>query len=415
MLFTANYNHNITNNVDTASRAYNWRGDFYEKGSRGEQSYQNSESKNKNWNGTLKMNYHIGQAHTFTFSHVISDFERTSRSTVGSSSKFTDFTIPKITRKNVSGLSYRLMPSEKWNVSAFAKYYRQYNKGPVSQNTDGIGNYINLSNTASSLGYGAAGTYFLWKDLQVKLSYEKAFRLPTTDELFGDEDLEAGKINLKPEKSDNINLSFSYNHQFGRHGLYAEAGLIYRDTKDYIKRGLDVLGGTSYGYYENHGHVRTKGYNLSLLYSFSRWFDIGGTFNSIDTRDYEKYLAGSSLQESMHYKVRMPNLPYRYANINANFYWNDLFVKGNVLSIGYDSYWQHDFPLYWENLGDKESKNIVPEQFSHNLSLSYTMKHGRYNVSFECRNFTDARLFDNFSLQKAGRAFYGKFRVFFGK
>ncbi|MDE6985544.1 MAG: TonB-dependent receptor, partial [Bacteroides acidifaciens] len=230
-----------------------------------------------------------------------------------------------------------------------------------------------------------------------------------------DEDLEAGKMNLKPEKSDNVNLSFSYNHQFGKHGLYAEAGLIYRDTKDYIKRGLDVLGGTSYGYYENHGHVRTKGYNLSLLYSFSHWFDIGGTFNSIDTRDYEKFLAGSSLQESMHYKVRMPNLPYRYANINANFYWNDLFVKGNVLSIGYDSYWQHDFPLYWENLGDKDSKNMVPEQFSHNLSLSYTMKNGRYNVSFECRNFTDAQLFDNFSLQKAGRAFYGKFRVFFGK
>lgn len=152
-----------------------------------------------------------------------------------------------------------------------------------------------------------------------------------------------------------------------------------------------------------------------MLYSFSRWFDIGGTFNSIDTRDYEKFLAGSSLQESMHYKVRMPNLPYRYANINANFYWNDLFVKGNVLSIGYDSYWQHDFPLYWENLGDKDSKNMVPEQFSHNLSLSYTMKNGRYNVSFECRNFTDAQLFDNFSLQKAGRAFYGKFRVFFGK
>ena len=415
LLLTANYNHNLTNNVDTASRAYNWRGEFYERGSRGEQSYQNSESKNKNWNGTLRMNYHIGEAHTFTFSHVVSDFERTSRSIIGASSKFTDFSIPKITRKNVSGLSYRLMPSDKWNISAFAKHYRQYNKGPVSQSTDGIGNYINLSNTVSAFGYGAAGTYFLWKDFQVKLSYEKAFRLPTTDELFGDEDLEAGKVNLKPEKSDNLNLSFSYNYQFGKHGVYAEAGLIYRDTKDYIKRGLDVLGGTSYGYYENHGHVRTKGYNLSLLYSFSHWFDVGGTFNCIDTRDYEKYLAGTSLQESMHYKVRMPNLPYRYANINANFHWNDLFIKGNVLTIGYDSYWQHDFPLYWENIGDKDSKNMVPEQFSHNLSLSYTMKNGRYNVSFECQNFTDAQLFDNFSLQKAGRAFYGKFRVFFGR
>lgn len=415
LLLTANYNHNITHNVDTASRAYNWRGEFYEKGSRGEQSYQNSESKNRNWNGTLKMNYYITDVHTFTFSHVVSDFERKSRAAVGASSQFTDFTIPKITRKNISGLSYRLMPSEKWNVSAFAKYYRQYNKGPVSQNADGVGNYINLSYTASSFGYGAAATYFIGKDFQVKLSYEKAFRLPTTDELFGDEDLEAGRINLKPEKSDNLNLNFSYNRRFGKHELYAEAGLIYRDTKDYIKRGLDVFGGTGYGYYENHGHVKTKGYNLSLLYSFSHWLDVGGTFNNIDVRDYEKYLAGASMQESMHYKVRMPNLPYRYANIRANLHWKDLFAEGNVLSVGYDSYWQHDFSLYWENIGDKETKNRVPEQFSHNLSLSYTMKNGRYNLSFECRNLADAPLFDNFSLQKAGRAFYGKFRVLLGK
>ena len=32
-----------------------------------------------------------------------------------------------------------------------------------------------------------------------------------------------------------------------------------------------------------------------------------------------------------------------------------------------------------------------------------------------CRNLTDARLYDNFSLQKAGRAFYAKVRVNLGK
>ena len=50
----------------------------------------------------------------------------------------------------------------------------------------------------------------------------------------------------------------------------------------------------------------------------------------------------------------------------------------------------------------------------HNLTLSYGIKNGRYNISFECRNFTDAKLYDNFSLQKAGRAFYGKLRIYFG-
>lgn len=415
IVLTANYNHNITQNVDTAARGYNWRGQWWPTTSRGEQSFQNSESKNTNWNGTFTANYRIGKTHVFTFNHVMNDFKRTTRAYEGTSSRLTDYTIPKITRKNISGLSYRFMPSDRWNASVFAKYYNQYNRGPISTSTDGIGNYVNRSQTNSSWGYGAAGTYFIVKDLQLKLSYEKAYRLPTTDELFGDEDLEAGKTNLRPENSDNFNFNASYNFNInGKHQFYADASLIYRDTKDYIKRGLDKFGGLQYGIYENHGHVKTKGYNVTLRYSYDRWFSMGGTYNSIDTRDYEKYFAEGTSQESMHYKVRLPNVPYRYANFDANFYWHNLLNKGNTLTITYNNFWQHEFPLYWENIGKKESKMYVPEQFSHNLTLTYSLKGGRYNFSLECRNLTDEKLYDNFSLQKAGRAFYGKVRVYFG-
>ncbi len=106
------------------------------------------------------------------------------------------------------------------------------------------------------------------------------------------EDLEAGRADLRPERSDNFNLNLSYDGRFGKHGLYADVSLIYRNTKDYIKRGLGKHGSTQYGIYENHGHVRTKGYNVSLRYSFARWFDLGGTWNSIDTRDYERRWTG---------------------------------------------------------------------------------------------------------------------------
>lgn len=119
------------------------------------------------------------------------------------------------------------MPSERWNLSVFGKYYNQYNSGPVSTSASGTSDYILLTNTTNALGYGAAGTYFLLKGVQVKLSYERAYRLPTTDELFGDEDLELGSIGLKPEKSDNLNLNLNYSHQWNTHGLYAEGGLVY--------------------------------------------------------------------------------------------------------------------------------------------------------------------------------------------
>lgn len=412
LTMTVNYNNNITHNIDVSSLAYNWAGKSYDKGSKGEQSYQRSKSLNKNWNTTWNMNYRVGSRNTFTLNHVFSSFERTSRRTEGAESVLTNFDIPKITRKNISGLSYRFVPTDKWNFATFVKYYNQYNKGPVSTSADGVGNYINLSYVVGSCGYGAAGTYYIMEGLQTKFSYEKAYRLPTNDELFGDEDLEAGKTELKPENSHNLNFNLNYGRQFGKHGIYVESCLIYRDIKDYIKRGIGKHGALEYGMFENHGHVKTKGYNISLRYSYSHWINVGGTFNSIDTRDHERYIAGGTQQESMHYKVRLPNVPYMYANMDATFIWRDLFEKGNHLSMTYESFWQHDFPLYWENIGDPDSKAMVPEQFSQNINLTYSIKKGKYNISLECQNLTDAKLYDNFSIQKAGRAFYGKLRIY---
>lgn len=415
LTLTANYNHNITRNIDTAARAYNWLGQYYVKEERGEQSYQNSLSRNTNWNLTLNLNYRISHRHTLTLNHVTSDFRRTSRSYTGTSSVLSDFDIPKLTRKHISGLSYRLIPSERWNLSLFGKYYRQYNRGPVSQSADGVGDYVNREQTTSAWGYGAAGTWYILRELQLKLSYEKALRLPTTDELFGDEDLEAGRGDLRPERSDNCNLNLSYTLPLGRQRLYLEGSLLYRNTRDYIKRGLDKHGSTQYGIYENHGHVRTRGVTFTARYEPARWLSLGGTFSNIDTRDYEKRWTGSSAQESLHYKVRLPNIPYRYASFDLGLTWHDLFARGSVLRLTYDNFWQHDFPLTWENIGDSATKARVPEQFAHNLALSCSLMEGRYNLSLECRNLTDERLYDNFSLQKAGRAFYVKLRVHFGE
>ena len=412
---TVNYNHNITHNIDTASYKYNWLGDRKYTGSPGEQSNQNNEQKNTNWNGTFTAHYRIGTAHAFTLNHVLSTFRRTTRSYVAGSSRLSDFSTPKRTRKNVTGLSYRFIPSERWNATVFGKYYNQYNEGPVSQSDDGIGDYKLFSRRTNAFGYGAAGTYFILKGLQAKLSYEKAYRLPTNDELFGDDDLEAGRAELRPEKSDNVNLNLSYDPQFGQHGLYVEGGLIYRYTKDYIRRGLDRVGDLNFGIYENHGRVKTKGYNVSVRYNYSHWLSLGGTWNSMDSRDDEKTRAEGTQQAALTYGQRIPNLPYRYANFDASLFWHDLLGKGNVLSLSYDSYYQHEFPLYWEAFGNPETKRRVPTQFSHNLTLSYSVKGGRYSFALECRNLTDEKLYDNYSLQKAERAFYGKVRVCFGK
>lgn len=411
VVLTANYNKNMTNNVDTSSYEYNWRGEMRPLRMPGEQSYQNTRSDNNNWNGTLTANYRIGKAHTFTFNHVINAFRRSNQSLLNEDSEAN--AIPKETRKNISGLSYRLMPTEHWNLSVFGKYYNQFIAGPVATSS-AQDDYIRTTNSVSAMGYGAAGTYFILKSLQAKLSYEKAYRLPTNEEMFGDEDLETGDISLKPENSDNVNLNLSYNETFGKHSVYVEGGLIYRNTKDYIQRNISDLSGGKYGAtYVNHGRVETKGYNISVRYGFANWVSVGGNFTQMNVRDNVKTVTSGTNQESLTYGARMPNLPYQFANSDVTFYWRNLWKKGNTLSVTYDNLYMHSFPLYSEAVGS-ESEFVVPTQFSHNLTLSYGVQNGRYNISFECRNLTNEKLYDNFSLQKAGRAFYGKVRVYFG-
>lgn len=413
LTLSANYNRNATTNVDTAHNKYNWLGERQPLNTPGEQSRQYSRADNDNWNATATMNYRLGRIHTFTLNHVLSTFRRNNTSLLAAEAQ-TD-PIAKQTRKNITGLAYRLMPSERWNLSVFGKHYSQYVAGPMAED-DTDSNYVRTSRTVSSWGYGAAGTYFLVEGLQAKLSYERAYRLPTIEEMFGDEDLESGQISLRPESSHNVNFSLSYARTLGSHSFYVEGGLVYRDTHDYIQRNVqDLSGGKENATYINYGNVLTKGYNLSARYSLGLWLSLGGNFTQMDVRDNEPYQIGSTgnAVENLGYRSRMPNVPYRFADFDANFYWRDLGGRGNQLTLTYDNQWTHSFSYYSEVIGSS-SDYIVPDQFAHNLTLSYSVKDGRYNFSVECRNLTDENLYDNFSLQKAGRAFYGKVRVYFG-
>ena len=412
VVLTANYNRNATFNVDTASYEWNWHGDRRPLRTPGEQSLQHTRMDNDNWNGTLTVNYRIRRAHVLTFNHVFNAFERNSTSLLTDVSN--ENAIPMRTRKGITGLSYRLMLSEWWNVTVFGKHYAQYVSGPLATDANAT-DFVRTTRRVSSWGYGAAGTWFAMPGLQVKVSYEKAYRLPTITEMFGDGDLEQDNIAIRPERSHNVNAGVSYGRSFGRHGVYAEAGFVYRGTSDYIERELQGLSGGKTGAgYVNHGRVTTRGCNASARYTFGRWIAVWGNFTYMDIRDRQRQAVAGSAQQSATYGERIPNLPYLFANADAAFTWHGLGGKGNVLTVGYDNNYTHSFSRYAPNLGRDKDKYKVPRQFSHNVSVSYGIRDGRYNFSIECRNLTDERLYDNFKLQRPGRAFYGKVRIAFG-
>lgn len=330
-----------------------------------------------------------------------------------------------VRQKTVFGEKHRyghsLMPSleyskrnllvEGLNVVLTANYNRN-----STVNVDTARYQYNWLGERHELNSPGEQSYFILPELQVKLSYEKAYRLPTIEEMFGDEDLESGDIGMRPENSDNLNLNISWSGKMGDHSLYAEGSLVFRDTKDYIQRNVqDLSGGRENATYTNYGKVLTKGYNLSVRYMFRNVLSVGGNFTQMDVRDNEKYQIGTTggVVENLGYKARISNVPYRFADYDVTFYWHRLGGRGNLLTLTYDSQYTHRFSYYPEIFGSVNDF-YVPNQFAHNLTLSYSMKEGRYNFSLECRNFTNEKLYDNFSLQKAGRAFYAKFRVSLG-
>lgn len=257
MTINANYNRNRTTNVDTASVKYNWVGETAPLNAPGEQFLQNSCAINNNWSASATVNYRLGSPHVITVNNVFNTFNRINENLLTDVPQKDEFS--KVTSKNIVGLSYRYTPNAKFNLTAFGKYYHQYVSGPIAT-TASQDVYQLTSHSIDNFGYGAAGTWFIPWGFQMKASYEKAYRLPTIEEMFGDEDLEMGDMTLKPESSHNLNLNLSYNAVFGNNTIYAEAGFIYRDTRDYIQRNILALsGGKSAATYINYGKVATKG------------------------------------------------------------------------------------------------------------------------------------------------------------
>ena len=130
-------------------------------------------------------------------------------------------------------------------------------------------------------------------------------------------------------------------------------------------------------------------------------------------RSMTKYVSDTQ-RESKNYKERIPAIPYMYGNGEAGVMFRDLFMKGSLLDIHYMMSYVHDFSYEWNSYNNEELN--VPTQLSHDLFVSYNFgKKSEFTVSAECTNIFDARLYDNFKMQKPGRAFAVKFSYNFSK
>ncbi|MDG3581226.1 TonB-dependent receptor [Galbibacter pacificus] len=405
----ANYNFGQEKNIDTLHRRYNWFGQYKEYDNPGgERSYSLYEYRNNTGIATASFDYELSQNHKFSLSNTFNTFNRKGEDQLDPDSEI--YEQPRKTIKNILGLGYGY-EAENWSANIFAKQYFQQNKFSQSYNPSGdYGDiaYRDQTNKFSYLGYGLALTHFFNDDFQIKASFEKSYRMPETEELYGDLVNLQGNIDLKPEQSYNYNLGASYWWHMGtQHHINLNANGFYRDASDFIRPVLN--NNQTMQVMDNLGSVTNLGIESEIRYQYREKFSAGVNVTYQNLRNNTKYEGGQTT-ESVVYRDRIPNMPYLYGNADMSYTFQNVGGTGNLLSIGYNMLYVHAFYLYWPSLGD--DKFDIPEQISQDFNITYTWKED-LQFTFECRNIFNKKLYDNFSLQKPGRSFTGKIRYTF--
>ena len=395
------YDLTTTNVVDEENRIYSWDGSYRIKPTKGEAMYQNTLFEGKTAYVAAHLDYWLSEKHFLQLTHTFSHYYRLTKSQL-----FTPFSsdadfMDRINQKNITGLSYKYVPNDQWTVLAFGKYYAAKVTGPAVVSGHGyLSVYEDHTERTNALGVGIGSSYEFSKELLAKLSYEKSYRLPNDRELFGDGDLEIGANQLRPEHSENLNVNLSWQPETNGHALLAEGGFALRYIQDYIIRNVASTGAATS---KNHGKVLTLGGDFTLRYFYQKTFSVGGNLSYMDMRNRERKNTNGA--DSVTYGDRVPNMPYLFGSADATYTFDSLLTQDDGLTLGYNLAYTHEFFLSWQSEG---AKITVPTQLSHDLSLTYTAPRNKYTLSVEVKNFTDALLYDNYSLQKAGRAFYVK-------
>lgn len=399
---TANYNFGKSKNIDDSNRFYNWLGEYIEKDAKGEFNYSRRHFKNENASVNANINYTLKEKHAFTLNNVLNYFKR--KDWDNAEPQATD-NFPSETIKDILGAGYSFKPTEDWSISAFSKYY--YNQVKEYADPNSSGSFEHIQASTEDLGYGLAGSYFITENLQLKTSYEKAFRLPTSRELFGaGNDFELGNPDLKSESSDNFNLGLNYTFfPAKKHLINIDGSFIYRDIKDFIRQVPDPSDGVLKP--GNEASVKNRGVDIGLTYKYDQLFSVENNLTYQDLRNKLKYKTGKNVVSTI-YNDRIPNLPYLYGNSTATLYLQDLLTKKDNFSISYHFNYIHNFDYSYESYGGVK----IPTQVAHDIGIDYSLQNGRYNFSFLAGNILDEKLYDNFSLEKPGRHFSIKFRYF---
>lgn len=316
-----------------------------------------------------------------------------------------------VVTKHILSLTYsQSFFDARWQTSYFVKDY--INSLSIRQSDDIVitgSDKIDKDKTKNYWGAGVGSRFTLCDPFAVKGSYEHSVRLPLSRELLGNGTTIYPNLTLNPETSNNYNLGFFGTFRFGElNQLSYEANGFIRHVQNYIRATVSEREGMMQ--YINEPAIDIKGFDAEVSYVWNSSLQVTVNGSWSDARDLRKYKSDGNLSAT--YKNRVPNRPWLFGNFDASYTFHDLIMKRDRLRIGAEYQYIHWYYLNWEAFGAASTKARIPTQNVTNLSLSYSWHGDRYNISLECNNVFDRLAYDNYMLQKPGRAFGAKFRIF---
>jgi outer membrane receptor protein involved in Fe transport len=409
------YNFGGTQNVDTVNREYNWEGNYNDFTINKQGEYmpggENARSlyKFSNNAGLLNagLNYALSKYHSFGVNYVFSTFNRKGEDVLRPQEE--SIKQPQGLQKAILAAGYKFDYGKRLSTTVFGKYYLLDVK--ATQRVDIYTNphWEEVKNNLSTMGYGGGVSYFIIKDILLRASFEKTFRLPEGDEMFGDGINQIANKYIRPESSNNMNAGFSINHLHKeKHNFTVEANYVYRDAKDFIR--VDVIDTRTQSV--NIRDIYGTGAEGLVGYTYNTIYHIGANITVMKLINTTRFEPPDSKFESPLMGVEIPNIPFLYGNVSVGSRFKNVFMKESVLSINYYAFYVAEYYLKWKVLGNKADKNVIPSQLTHDIQLNYSFKKGKYSISLGCLNIMDAPLYDNFLMQKPGRSFNVKLRYF---
>lgn len=405
--------HTTNNFVDTARVNHDFEGNIYPspngQGETGDVPH-NSNDKGLEINERINLDYKLSTNHSLNLNTLINYAQRQPSDDIASQhAGFIIGGFPSKKTSVVSGLTWeaKLFGRKLTNMFS-AKYFHLHSEIEDLTSYEMIEAPKKKSNTTSQIGWIEAMKYEPFRGFHLKASYQRAIRLPNSQELFGDGIITFPAAGLKPEKSHNFNLGFliDKNDVLGLSRLQFEVNGFYMQVSDMIKLMKQHMAAG----YVNAEKVHIKGIETELKLDISPTVYAYGNLTYQDVRDVLDYLPGTQAPNPTK-GLRLPNIPYLFANFGAEYHSDRLFNNWHVKAF-WDGKFTEEFFYFWELT--ELQKRRIPRSFVNDIGLLLTYKN-KYSIALECHNLMNKEVWDQFRQPLAGRTLHLKFRYVFSK